>query len=106
MKNNTFKLLICIAVAIIMYTVTTIIVVTNKTPHHYNDETTKITSENGYAGDYFTKINYWNNSLANYYIVYANDTKVKYLIIVSSHKFGITPLYNADGSLQIYEKGD
>lgn len=106
MKDNAFKLLICIAVTIIMCTEIIIIVITSKTPHHYDDETTKIISENGYAGDYFTKINYWSDSLANYYIVYANDTKVKYLIITSSHKFSITPLYNADGSLQIYEKGD
>lgn len=36
-------------------------------------------------------------------IVYAKDTKVKYLIWESVYGAGITPLYNADGSLQIYE---
>ena len=39
-----------------------------------------------------------------YKIAYAKDTKVKYLIIVSGYKFGITPLYNADGTLQVYEE--
>lgn len=37
-------------------------------------------------------------------ISHAKDTKVKYLIIVSGYKFGITPLYNADGTLQVYEE--
>lgn len=39
------------------------------------------------------------------YIVYARDTHVKYLIGVGAKKSMITPLYNADGTLQIY-KGD
>lgn len=28
----------------------------------------------------------------------------KFIIIVSGYKFGITPLYNADGTLQVYEE--
>lgn len=40
----------------------------------------------------------------HYRIVYAKDTKVKYLIITGYHIYGITPLYNADGTLQIYEE--
>ena len=53
-------------------------------------------------GDYFTKLSFWydyDNSIS-YYIVYANDTKVKYLISNGS----ITPLYNADGTLQVYDE--
>ena len=37
------------------------------------------------------------------YVVYARDTHVKYLIGVGAKKSMITPLYNADGTLQIYE---
>lgn len=37
------------------------------------------------------------------YIVYAKDTHVKYLIGIGVKKSMITPLYNADGTLQIYE---
>ena len=55
-----------------------------------------------YGGGYFTLLTEWNGSEANYRIVYANDTKVKYLICSSGYKYGITPLYNADGTLQIY----
>lgn len=53
--------------------------------------------------DYFTIIKQWDDFNATYRIVYANDTKVKYLITFSYYKYGITPLYNADGSLQIYD---
>ena len=42
----------------------------------------------------------WSVSI---YIVYAKDTHVKYLIGVGVKKTMITPLYNADGTLQIYE---
>lgn len=55
-----------------------------------------------YGGGYFTLLTEWNGNEANYRIVYANDTKVKYLICSSGYKYGITPLYNADGTLQIY----
>lgn len=58
----------------------------------------------GDFGDgYFTVITEWGS----YQIVYANDTKVKYLIFDSGmYRFGITPLYNADGTLQIYEESE
>lgn len=35
-------------------------------------------------------------------VVYANDTKVVYFSPYSDFGGGITPLYNADGTLQIY----
>ena len=55
-----------------------------------------------YLEGYFTIIYQWNSYNK---IVYANDTKVKYLVIEKSSSIAITPLYNADGSLQIYEEG-
>lgn len=39
----------------------------------------------------------------NYIIVYDKETKVKYYIRCSNYRGGITPLYNADGTLQLYE---
>ena len=54
---------------------------------------------------YFTVIKQWDSGM-NYpleSIVYANDTKVMYYIFLKGHCGGITPLYNADGTLQIYE---
>lgn len=51
------------------------------------------------AGGYFTVLEKWDGN----YIVYANDTKVKYFWKYVGSVCGMTPLYNADGSLQIYE---
>ena len=55
------------------------------------------------GGGYFTMIKKWDDVDDRYYIAYANDTRVKYLIWRNGYRGGITPLYNADGSLQIYE---
>lgn len=57
---------------------------------------------NDFGNGYFTVIAEWTG----YQIVYANDTKVKYLIREGGYHFGITPLYNADGTLQIYEESE
>lgn len=54
------------------------------------------------CGGYFTLIRKWDSDYT-YYIVYANNTKVMYLIIDGYHAYGITPLYNADGTLQVYD---
>ena len=56
--------------------------------------------------EYFTPIKEWGDTNVKYEIVYANDTGVKYLIFKSFYKAGITPLYNADGSLQVYEESE
>ncbi len=57
----------------------------------------------GFADGYFTIVKEWGG-FGEYKIVYANDTKVMYLIV--SETCGITPLYNADGTLQIYGEGE
>ena len=59
----------------------------------------------GFADGYFTTVKEWGK-FGKYKIVYANDTKVMYLIGYLSGTFGITPLYNADGTLQIYGEGE
>lgn len=57
------------------------------------------------AKGYFTIVEYWGGGAgSSYYIVYANDTKVMYFLMCDADRFGITPLYNADGTLQIYGK--
>lgn len=63
-------------------------------------------NKGSFCGGYFTRIKQWYDSRCDYYIVYANDTKVMYFIGYqggSVSKFGITPLYNADGSVQVYD---
>lgn len=55
-------------------------------------------------GGYFTTVKQWGGGMdGNYYILYANDTKVMYLYYSWGYQSGITPLYNVDGSLQVYE---
>lgn len=60
--------------------------------------------ERSYFGDYFIVIKMWDDPQGDYMIAYAKDTKVKYLIWRSHYKGAITPLYNVDGSLQVYEE--
>lgn len=67
----------------------------------YSEAVNKQTKSD-YAGGYFTVIYNWIDTEGHYRLVYANDTRVKYLKIPGG---GITPLYNADGSLQVYEDG-
>ncbi len=55
-----------------------------------------------YSYECFTRIAKWREGFfKTYRIVYANDTKVMYFINSSNC---ITPLYNADGTLQIYKE--
>lgn len=65
-------------------------------------ETARDEYGNEYYDDYLVEL----ECGYNYRIVYDKNTKVKYYILRKSGRVnGITPLYNADGSLQIY-KGD
>jgi hypothetical protein len=50
--------------------------------------------------DYFVLLQEWSSFENQWKIVYAKDTKVKYVIL---NRKGISPLYNADGTLQIYK---
>ena len=59
-----------------------------------------------FAQGYFTVISKWGDAVSTYYIIYANDTKVKYFVKWHSSQWGITALYNADGTLQIYEESE
>lgn len=70
-------------------------------------ETTTITYEN-------TEENYWdkfvvvesydNMNDGSLYIVYDKDTKVEYYIVHAYRRFGISPIYNADGTIKVYEE--
>ena len=56
-----------------------------------------------YMGGYFTVITEWKDIHGYYKIAYANDTMVKYLITErQNERYAITPLYEANGDMQIY----
>ena len=62
------------------------------------------THEETIGQGYFTTVEQWGGGTDyDYSIVYANDTKVMYFIVNGGSTFGITPLHNTDGTLQIYE---
>jgi hypothetical protein len=58
-----------------------------------------------FSAGYFTVLKEWDGGIdcPLERIVYANDTGVMYYTFIYGHSGGITPLYNADGTLQIYE---
>lgn len=88
-----------IMTAVVLVTSLMILTSCENDNHSYNnaDKTHK-----DYGNGYFTTIKEWDDGM--YRIAYANDTGVMYMIVSCSHRFGITPLYNADGTLQIYEE--
>ena len=69
----------------------------------YEDASSEISID--FSNGYFIPIKEWGTDMDSYYqqLVYANDSKVMYYIIKTSKGIGITPLYNADGTLQVYE---
>lgn len=69
----------------------------------YQEATNTSNSSDSFAKGYFTVITEWGGT-PTYRIVYANDTKVKYFVLFDGYRGGISPLYNADGTLQIYEE--
>lgn len=57
-----------------------------------------------FSSGYFTILKEWYADDMGYCkILYANDTHVMYFYFDGAYTSGITPLYNADGTLQIYE---
>lgn len=54
-------------------------------------------------GGYFSVLKEWHDSMGNCKILYADDTHVMYFYFDGSYTGGITPIYNADGTLQIWE---
>lgn len=68
----------------------------------YQEATNAIEASEDFADGYFTIITEWG-SIPTYRIVYAKDTKVKYFVFFDGYRGGISPLYNTDGTLQIYD---
>ena len=55
-------------------------------------------------GGYFSVLKEWDDHyMGECKILYADDTHVMYFYFDGNYTSGLTPLYNADGTLQIYE---
>lgn len=96
--QNTKKRLLSVALAVVM------VVCLSACDTIYQEATgqTENNTSSDFGNGYFTKITSWGDTAYDYTIVYANDTKVKYICVDGYRSFGIAPLYNADGTLQIY----
>lgn len=57
--------------------------------------------ESAIANKYFDLHEIYKDGVAR--VAYDKNTGVMYFMICSSERFGITPIYNADGSLKLYD---
>ncbi len=60
------------------------------------------TEQTNIGGQCFITKNKWYEGASTYRVVYAIDTKVKYLVITGRYGSSVTPLYNEDGTLQVF----
>lgn len=60
--------------------------------------------DNIYGNKYIDLVTIYQSDNAGTYVCYDRNTTVMYFIKSSGYKFGITPIYNADGSLKLYEE--
>lgn len=58
----------------------------------------------GFNNEYFDLVCIYENENYGSYICYDGNTGVMYALQYSGRQFGITPIYNADGSLKLYNK--
>ena len=90
-----------IALILVLCTIATVLCGCSSTS--YNEAKTSDTCI--FSNGYFTVIKEWDGGV-NFpleQIVYANDTGVMYYVFLGGYWSAMTPLYNADGTLQIYE---
>lgn len=71
----------------------------------YKEASGKNPLNEDFGNGYFMVITEWSDG-RTYRIVYAKDTKVKYLVFTGDSGSGITPLLNPDGTPQIYLSDD
>lgn len=60
--------------------------------------------DNVYGNKYIDLVTIYQNDFAGTSVCYDRNTKVMYFIKDSGYRFGITPIYNTDGSLKLYEE--
>lgn len=91
-----------IVLVLVLCTIATVLCSCSSIPY---DEA-KVSDTCAFSNGYFTVIKEWGGGGEEFpieQIVYANDTSVMYYVYAYGYRGGITPLYNADGTLQIYE---
>ena len=99
------KKLVLVVISVML--LLTVLIVTTGCSSNYEDKETDV--EEYWGGGYFKIIEKWNGNspCKNNYIVYAVDTKVMYYVqdnIPFTNDSNITPLYNSDGTIRVYEE--
>lgn len=68
-------------------------------------DTTKYSDDSHYIYSKFVVVEKSVSSISGTtFVVYDEDTKVMYYIIDAYNQGGITPIYNSDGTIKLYEK--
>jgi len=64
------------------------------------------TGDNIFVSERFEVVSRDNIATLDEYIIRDTETDVLYFYISGFYRAGITPLYNADGSVMVYRQGD
>ena len=55
------------------------------------------------ANKYIDLVTIYKDDNHNAKVLYDKNTKVMYFVIWSGYQFGITPIYNSDGTVKLYD---
>ena len=55
------------------------------------------------ANKYIDLVTIYKDDNNNTKVLYDKNTKVMYFVIWSGYQFGITPIYNSDGTVKLYD---
>ena len=56
-----------------------------------------------FANKYIDLVTIYKDDNHNTKVLYDKNTKVMYFVIWSGYQFGITPIYNSDGTVKLYD---
>ena len=56
------------------------------------------------ANKYIDLVTIYKDDNHNTKVLYDKNTKVMYFVIWSGYQFGITPIYNSDGTVKLYDR--
>lgn len=56
-----------------------------------------------FANKYIDLVTIYKDDSCNAEVLYDKNTKVMYFVRCSGYQFGITPIYNSDGTVKLYD---
>ncbi len=56
-----------------------------------------------FANKYIDLVTIYKDDYYNTEVLYDKNTKVMYFVKCSGYQFGITPIYNSDGTVKLYD---